>query len=109
MSQVRTSSEKTTIRAPIVITAAGAYLAEVFPLSSALIATEPIAIPIENSAVSVLYTRGSAASAFLIRGGNRTISTVPIIQKKLIARMARNSRGMCIVALTSRQEAVIGL
>src|SRR3954465_14775280 len=109
MGQVRTSSEKKTIRPPMVITEAGAYFAEVFPLSRALMATEPIAMPIENMAVSVLYTRGSALSAFLIRGGNSTISTVPIIQKKLIARMARNSRGMCIVALTSRHDAVIGL
>ena len=33
------------------------------------------------------------------------ISTAPMVQKKLIARMARNSRRMCIVALTSSIEA----
>ena len=33
------------------------------------------------------------------------MSTAPMVQKKLIARMARKSRRMCIVPLTSAIEA----
>ena len=36
------------------------------------------------------------------------ISTAPIVQKKLIAQIARNSRGMCMVPATSRHDAVKG-
>ena len=46
---------------------------------------------------------------FFTSGGKVTISTAPIVQKKLIAQIARNSRGMCIVALISRHDAVNGL
>ena len=38
-----------------------------------------------------------------------TIITAPIVQKKLIAQIARNSRGMCIVADTSRHDEMNGL
>ena len=74
-----------------------------------LITTEPIATPTENTAITKLATRSSAVSTFFTSGGKTMISTAPIVQKKLIATIARNSRGMCSVALISRHDAVNGL
>ena len=68
-------------------------------------ATEPIATPIEKMARNKVATGWSEPSTFLTSGGNCAASTAPIAQKKLIARIARNRRGMCSVALTSEIEA----
>ena len=62
-------------------------------------------MPIEKMARNRLATCSSAPSTFFTSGGKMMISTAPIVQKKLIARIARNSRGMCSVALTSAIEA----
>ncbi len=99
----------TTTHNPIAITDAGAYLADVCPFNSALIATDPIATPMEKSAMTKVETVSSAVSTFLTSGGNTMMSTAPIDQKKLIAQIAMNSRGMCIVALMTRHDADSGL
>ena len=77
--------------------------------SSRLMITEPIATPTEKIASTTLAVAASAVSTFFTKGGKITISTEPIVQKKLIAQMARNSRGMCSVLALSRSEAAKGL
>ena len=72
-------------------------------------ATDPIATPMEKTTRNRLATSGLAMMVFFASGGNWMNSTAPIVQKKLIAQIARNSRGMCIVALISRHDAVNGL
>ena len=89
-----------TTKHPIAITDTGAKRAETLLLSSQLIATDPIAIPTEKMAMNRLATCSFAPSTFFTSGGKMMISTAPIVQKKLMARIARNSRGMCIVSLT---------
>src|SRR5438067_11897429 len=79
---------------------AGENLAETCPLSSWLTATDPIATPIEKVARNKVATVRSEPRLFLTRGTNCAASTAPIAQKKLIARIARNSRRTCRVALT---------
>ena len=61
-------------------------------------------MPIEKMAMNRLATCSLAPSTFFTSGGKMMISTAPMVQKKLIARMARNSRRMCRVALTSSIE-----
>ena len=68
-------------------------------------ATEPIATPTEKVARNSVATVWSAPSAFLTSGGNWAASTAPIAQKKLMAMIARNRRGMCSVLLTSVRDA----
>ena len=74
------------------------------PFSSRLIATEPVATPIEKIASISVAICWSAPSTFLTSGANCEARIAPCIQKKLIATMARNSRGMCIVPLISRHD-----
>ncbi len=51
-------------------------------------ATDPIATPIEKTTRNRLATSGLAMMVFLASGGNWMNRTAPIVQKKLIARMA---------------------
>ena len=67
--------------------------------------TEPIAIPTEKMPMNRLATCSLAPSTFFTSGGKMMISTAPMVQKKLIDRIARNSRGMCKVALTRVTDA----
>jgi hypothetical protein len=62
--------------------------ADTVPFSRALIATEPSATPIEKTTRNRLATSLLAISTFLASGGNWMNSTAPMVQKKLIARMA---------------------
>ena len=71
--------------------------------------TDPIATPIEKTPRTRLATLAPAVSTFFTSGGKMTTSTEPIVQKKLIAQIARNSRGMWSVPEISRHEAVNGL
>src|SRR3546814_5616642 len=57
---------------------------------------DPIAMPTEKIAMTRLATRSSAVRMFFTSGGKMMISTAPIVQKKLIAQIDRNSRGICI-------------
>jgi hypothetical protein len=70
-----------------------------------LISTDPTATPTEKMARKSVATCSLACSTFLTRGGNWAARIAPIIQKKLIEAIARNSRGMCRVALTRVIEA----
>ena len=88
---------------PIMITDAGAYFADTAPFRRRLTAIEPMAIPIEKNAVNRVATVLSPPSAFLTMGGKIDPNTAPIPQKKLIAIMARNRCGTCMVSRTSRQ------
>jgi len=87
------------------MTEAGAKRAETSLFNSRLMRIDPIAIPIEKMAMKRLATCSFAPSTFFTSGGKMMISTAPMVQKKLIEQIARNSRGMCIVALTSRTDA----
>ena len=44
----------------------------------------------------------------MARGVKITIRTIPIVQKKLIAQIARNKRGMCMVPEIRRHDEVKG-
>ena len=68
-----------------------------------------IATPTEKIAIIRLATSLVDVSTLLASGVKITISTAPIVQKKLIAQIAQNRRGMCIVLAMSRQDAVNGL
>ena len=70
-----------------------------------MISTDPKATPIEKMARKAVATSSLAWSTFLTKGGNWAARIAPIDQKKLIAPIARNRRGMCIVAFTSAIEA----
>ncbi len=63
-------------------------------------------MPIEKIAMNMLATCSSAPRTFFTSGGKMMISTAPMVQKKLIARIARNSRRMCMVALTNSIDAL---
>ena len=77
---------------PITSTEAGENRAETVPLSSALTEIEPSATPTEKITRNRLATSLLAKSTFLASGGNWMNSTAPIVQKKLIAMIARNTR-----------------
>ena len=69
-----------------------------------MIRIDPIAIPIEKTAMNKLATRSSAPNTFFTSGGKMMISTAPMVQKKLIEQMARKSRRMCMVAFNERDR-----
>ena len=71
--------------------------------------TDPIATPTEKVAMARLATSLSAVSTFFTSGGKMMMSIEPMLQKKLIAMIARNRRRICSVAAISRHEAVKGL
>ena len=71
--------------------------------------TDPTAMPIERVAVNRLATSCVVVSTSFTSGGKMMMSTAPIVQKKLIAQIARNSRGTCSVALMRRHDEVNGL
>ena len=83
------------------ITEIGECRAETVPFSSALIAIDPIATPIENITRKRLATSLLAWSTFLASGGNWMNRTAPIVQKKLIAMIAKYTRRLSIVLRTS--------
>ena len=58
--------------------------------------TEPIAMPIENITRNRLATSLLAISTFLASGGNWMNSTAPMVQKKLIARIAYQTWRSCM-------------
>src|SRR3546814_19295312 len=59
---------------------------------------DPIAMPTEKIAMTRLATRSSAVRMFFTSGGKMMFSTAPIVKKKLIAQIDRNTTGICIVA-----------
>src|SRR3546814_10141136 len=90
--EMRTSSENSTTNPPIAITEAGSNFAEIRPRSIVLMTIDPIAMPTEKIAMTRLATRSSAVRMFFTSGGKMMISTAPIVQKKLIAQIDRNSQ-----------------
>src|SRR4051794_41851085 len=87
------------------ITEAGAKRAETSLFSSRLISTDPIAIPIEKIAMNRLATCSSAPRTFFTSGGEKKISTGPMVQKKVDDRIARNRGGGGRGALTGWRDA----
>src|SRR3546814_15260720 len=77
------------------ITEAELYFADTFPGSKRLIATDPIATPMEKMARNRLATSLLAVNTFFTKGGKMMMRIDPIIQKKLMAQIARNNLGMC--------------
>jgi hypothetical protein len=71
-------------------------------LSIRLIDIEPIAIPTEKITRNRLATSLLHPSTFLASGGNCTNRIAPTAQKKLIAEIARNTRGWRVVEWTRR-------
>src|SRR3546814_6567850 len=86
------------------ITEAELYFADTFPGSKRLIATDPIATPMEKMARNRLATSLLAVNTFFTKGGKMMMRIDPIIQKKLMAQIARNNLGMCMVIPISRQD-----
>ena len=88
----------------ISMTDSGPNFADTLPCSNRLISTDPTATPMEKMARNRLATSLLAVNTFFTSGGKTMIRIDPIIQKKLMAQMARNRRGMCMVTLIRRQE-----
>ena len=84
LPQVSATKWSSSTNTPIAMTDAGAKRAETSLFSRRLMATEPIAMPIEKMAMNRLATCSSAPSTFFTSGGKMMISTAPIVQKKLI-------------------------
>ena len=87
------------------MTDAGANFADTAPFSSRLIATEPMAMPIEKIARNRLATFLLALNTFFTSGGNWMNITAPMPQKKLISRIARNTRRIFSVLAISVHDA----
>src|SRR3990167_8544738 len=85
------------------ITATGEYRADTVPLSSALTETDPIATPIEKINRNRLATSLLAFRTFLARGGNWMKRPAPMVQKKLIAMMARKTLRSWLVRSEERR------
>src|SRR5690606_29748280 len=71
------TNQKTATKKPMNKTETGAYRAETSPFSKALMATEPVATPMEKITRNRLATSLLANSTFLARGGNWMNSTAP--------------------------------
>ncbi len=87
--QIRATNQNATTKPAITITAKGAKRADTVPLSRWFTATDPIATPTEKITRNRLATSLLAEMTFLASGGNWMKSTAPIVQKKLIARIAK--------------------